>query len=328
MKKVELPIIDIASLTSEGDRKQTVSDELIEAFEETGFAVLVGHGIEKKRLFEIRKLLVRVFNVPDSVKEALSISRDNYRGYIPLGFFSPNEQKNFSTTKPDLYEGFKLHWECPKENPVKDECVLYGSNKWVSQVDDMKEILLSYWKECDRLTFTLLSHLAVALGVEPGIILDFFNEPLTNMTLLHYPVSSSKSENSGIHPHKDISAITILHPDPLGGLEIRTRKGEWIEILCPQEALLVNIGDFMEVWSGGRFISTPHRVSNRNQKPRYSAPYFSVPRHSTLVKPLVKCENSFEHREILVGEVSAEVWRTNWLDENPSESDYQLGAIN
>ena len=170
--------------------------------------------------------------------------------------------------------------------------------------------------------------MAVALGVEPDIILDFFNEPLTNMTLLHYPVSSSKSENSGIHPHKDISAITILHPDPLGGLEIRTRKGEWIEILCPQEALLVNIGDFMEVWSGGRFISTPHRVSNRNQKPRYSAPYFSVPRHSTLVKPLVKCENSFKHREILVGEVSAEVWRTNWLDENPSESDYQLGAIN
>ena len=328
MKKVELPIIDIASLTSEGDRKQTVSDELIEAFEETGFAVLVGHGIEKNRLFDIRELLVRVFNVPDSVKEELSISRDNYRGYIPLGFFSPNEQKSLSTTKPDLYEGFKLHWECPKENPVKDECVLYGSNKWVSQVDDMKEILLSYWEECDSLTFTLLSHLAVALGVEPGIILDFFNEPLTNMTLLHYPVSSSKSENSGIHPHKDISAITILHPDPLGGLEIRTRKGEWIEILCPQEALLVNIGDFMEVWSGGRFISTPHRVSNRNQKPRYSAPYFSVPRHSTLVKPLVKCENSFEHREILVGEVSAEVWRTNWLDENPSESDYQLGAIN
>ena len=83
MKKVELPIIDIASLTSEGDRKQTVSDELIEAFEETGFAVMVGHEIEKKRLFEIRELLVRLFNVPDSVKEELSISRDNYRGYIP-----------------------------------------------------------------------------------------------------------------------------------------------------------------------------------------------------------------------------------------------------
>ena len=100
MKKVELPIIDIASLTSEDDRKRTVSDQLIEAFEEIGFAVLVGHGVEKKRLFGIRELLVRVFNVPDSVKEELSISRDNYRGYIPLGFFSPNEQKNFSAIKP------------------------------------------------------------------------------------------------------------------------------------------------------------------------------------------------------------------------------------
>jgi len=32
MKKVELPIIDIASLNSEGDRKRTVSDELAKAF--------------------------------------------------------------------------------------------------------------------------------------------------------------------------------------------------------------------------------------------------------------------------------------------------------
>ena len=328
MKKIELPSIDISSLIGDGDRKRRVSDELIETFEETGFATLVGHGIEKKLLFEIRELLVRVFSVPDSVKEELSISRDNYRGYIPFGFFSPNEQKILNVTKLDLYEGFKLHWECPKEHPVKDECTLYGSNKWVNQVEDMQEIILSYWKDCDRLTSILLSHLALALGMKPSILLEFFNEPLTNMTLLHYPVSSLKAQNSGIHPHKDISAITILHPDPLGGLEIRTRKGEWVEIFCPPEALLVNIGDLMEVWSGGRFISTPHCVSNRSQKPRYSAPYFSVPRHSTLVKPLVEYENSFKPREISVGNVSAEVWRTNWSDENPSQSGYQLGSIN
>ena len=327
MKKVELPSIDIAALATDGDRKRTVSDELIDAFEEVGFAVLVGHGIEKKLLSEMRELLIRVFNVPDSIKEELLISRSNYRGYIPLGFFSPNEKKIFEETKNDLYEGFKLHWECPKENPVKSECILYGSNKWVKQVENMKETVLSYWKDCDRLATTLLFHLAIALGVKPAILLDFFHEPLTNMTLLHYPVSSTKSQKSGIHPHKDISAITILHPDPLGGLEIRTRKGECFEIFCPPDALLVNIGDLMEVWSGGRFISTPHRVLNRTEESRYSAPYFSVPRHSTLVKPLVDCGNSFEHREISVGEVTAEVWRTNWIDENPSESGYQLGGI-
>ena len=99
MKKVELPSIDIAALAVNGDRKRTVSDELIDAFEEVGFAVLVGHGIEKKLLSEMRELLIRVFNVPDSIKEELLISRSNYRGYIPLGFFSPNEKKNLSRNK-------------------------------------------------------------------------------------------------------------------------------------------------------------------------------------------------------------------------------------
>ena len=328
MKKVELPSIDISALTNNDARKRTVADELIEAFEEIGFAVLVGHGIEKKRLSEMRELLINVFSIPDSVKEELSISRSNYRGYIPFGFFSPNEKKIFGKTKNDLYEGFKLHWECPKEHPVKNECKLYGSNKWVKEVENMEETLLSYWEDCDLLTSILLSHLAIALGVKPDILLDFFNEPLTNMTLLHYPVSSTESQRSGIHPHKDISAITILHPDPLGGLEIQTRKGEWLEIFCPPDALLVNIGDLMEVWSGGRFISTPHRVLNRNQASRYSAPYFSVPRYSTLVKSLVEHENNFKPREILVGEVSAEVWRTNWPDQISLQSSYQLGSIN
>ena len=328
MKKVEIPNIDINALIVNGVGKRKARDELIAAFEEIGFAVLVGHGIEKKRLSEMRELLIRVFSVPDSVKEGLSISQSNYRGYIPLGFFSPNEKKVLEETKNDLYEGFKLHWECPKEHPVKDECKLYGSNKWVKEVEDMEETLLSYWEDCDLLASTLLSHLAIALGVKPDILLDFFNEPLTNMTLLHYPVSSTESQRSGIHPHKDISSITILHPDPLGGLEIRTRKGEWLEIFCPPDALLVNIGDLMEVWSGGRFISTPHRVLNRNQASRYSAPYFSVPRYSTLVKSLVEYENNFKPREILVGEVSAEVWRTNWPDQISLQSSYQLGSIN
>ena len=328
MRKVELPSIDINALTFTSNSKHMASSKLIEAFEDIGFAVVVGHGIGVERLLEMRDLLIRVFDVSDSIKENLTISRDDYRGYIPLGFFSPNEKNARTVTEPDAYEGFKLHWECPENNPVRDECALYGSNKWVKQVDKMSQIVLSYWNDCDRLASTLFRQMAMALDLEQNVFLDFFQEPLTNMTLLHYPVSVSKSRISGIHPHKDISAITILHPDPAGGLEIRTREAEWIEIFCPPEALLVNIGDLMEVWSGGRFISTPHRVFNRGQESRYSAPYFSVPRHSTLVKPLVECENSFEEREILAGEVSAEVWRTNWLDESPSESGYQLGAIN
>ena len=60
MKKVEIPNIDINALIVNGVGKRKARNELIAAFEEIGFAVLVGHGIEKKRLSEMRELLIRV----------------------------------------------------------------------------------------------------------------------------------------------------------------------------------------------------------------------------------------------------------------------------
>ena len=83
MRKVELPSIDINALTFTSNSKHMASSKLIEAFEDIGFAVVVGHGIGVERLLEMRDLLIRVFDVSDSIKENLTISRDDYRGYIP-----------------------------------------------------------------------------------------------------------------------------------------------------------------------------------------------------------------------------------------------------
>ena len=97
MKKVELPSIDISALTTNDARKRTGADELIEAFEEVGFAVLVGHGIEKKRLSEMRELLINVFSIPDSVKEELSISSFSIKlGWTSLKRFSNSSQSTIS----------------------------------------------------------------------------------------------------------------------------------------------------------------------------------------------------------------------------------------
>jgi isopenicillin N synthase-like dioxygenase len=82
------------------------------------------------------------------------------------------------------------------------------------------------------------------------------------MSLLHPSPSVPNEASYGIHPHKDTNVFTILHPDPVGGLLVRTTAGEWVEATCPPGALLVNTGDMMELWSGGRFVSTPHQVVN------------------------------------------------------------------
>ncbi len=170
--------------------------------------------------------------------------------------------------------------------------------------------------------------LAPVLQIPKETLLGFFRQPLTNMTLLHYPAQAPDSEGFGIHPHKDTDALTILAPDPVGGLMLREKESRtWLQIQAPPEALVVNIGDMLELWSGGRFVSTPHKVENRSGKARYSFPYFSVPRYDTVVQPLVMPLPGFHRQPTHVGEVSREVWRTNWPDTQPANNHYDLGTL-
>ena len=109
---------------------------------------------------------------------------------------------------------------------------------------------------------------------------------------------------------------------------VRARDSDsWLQIEAPPESLVVNIGDMLELWSGGRFVSTPHKVENRSGNARYSFPYFSVPRYDTVVKPLVRPLPGFDRQPIHVGEVSREVWRTNWPDTQPANTHYDLGTL-
>ena len=72
--------------------------------------------------------------------------------------------------------------------------------------------------------------------------------------------------------------------------EVMNGKGEWIDAPPVEGAFVVNIGDMLELWSGGRLKSTPHRVVNRSGHERYSFPYFAVPRHDVVVAPLIDCQ--------------------------------------
>ena len=148
------------------------------------------------------------------------------------------------------------------------------------------------------------------------------------MTLLHYPPQTSGRSGYGIHPHKDTDAFTLLFPDKVGGLWIKKRnENKWIEVGASGDAMLVNIGDLLELWSGGYFVSTPHKVVNATGAERYSFPFFVVPRHDVVVKPLIKPQPGFVRSPVPVGALSKEVWRTNWSTAEPSTGDFDLGSL-
>lgn len=309
-----LPLIDLSS---------SGTSEIEAACRDIGFMYVTGHGIRAETIASVRQGVVDYFSLPLVVKEVDAITRDNYRGYISEGFFSPAGDD----TAADHYEGYKLHFEVPAEHPVCAQCELYGPNKWPA-VPGFRDSLLKYWGECDRVAQLLLAALADVLGMPRGQFLEMFDLPLTNMTLLHYQPQAGHSNGFGIHPHKDTDALTILAPDPVGGLMVKRRDSEgWIDAAPFEDALIVNIGDLLELWSGGYFVSTPHKVVNTSGAERYSFPYFAVPRFDTVVEPLREPQAGFARDKVHVGDVSREVWRTNWPDTVPDKPEFDLGTL-
>ena len=76
-----IPAIDISKKTA------VVTREVEAACREIGFMYIRGHGIAPGTVSRIRQAVIAYFDRPIEDKLRDLISRDNYRGYIPEGFF-------------------------------------------------------------------------------------------------------------------------------------------------------------------------------------------------------------------------------------------------
>ena len=320
-----IPTIDIGPLADPSDPHfQTTVAQIMAACTSIGFLSITGTGVAPALIDDMRSCVRAIFDVDEAVKWDRAITRENYRGYIPMGFFTPNDGAGTA----DRYEGYKLHFETAEDAPIRKDCALYGPNLWPREVPQARAVILDYWRQLDGVTDLLLRALEVGLDVSPDTLRAAFRDPMTNMTLLHYPPQAPDDAGFGIHPHKDTDALTIIAPDPVGGLEVQTRHGNWITPECPPGGFVVNIGDMLELWSGGRLKSTPHRVVNRSGRERYSFPYFAVPRHDVVIAPVLPALPGFDRPAVHCGHWSAEIWRTNWPDEKATRDTPELGTLN
>ena len=136
-----ISLIDISG----GDADVTaVPEKTLAAVEaacrDIGFMYITGHGIAPATIERIRNAVVAYFDQPMEQKLRDRISRDNYRGYIPPGFFSANS----GDLEADTYEGYKLHTEVNASDSICTACDLYGPNKWPKQPQGLEHAVLDY----------------------------------------------------------------------------------------------------------------------------------------------------------------------------------------
>ena len=79
-------------------------------------------------------------------------------------------------------------------------------------------------------------------------------------------------------------------------MEVQTLDGnQWAKAPPIEDTIVVNIGDLLQFWSGGRYRATSHRVIVDGQnckEARYSIAAFIHPNHDTPIKPFNVNENN------------------------------------
>lgn len=281
-----LPVIDLAPLLR-GDRRsrQSTADAIGAACEKTGFFYARNHGVAPSTIDSALAASRSFFDLPDASKRAASRERGHYRGYVATMPFSEDQQSG----QAFLYEAFVVGEEAHPEDPeTMASQGLYWPNIWPCQPPDFKVAVSKYWDELTGLSRHLLRALSLALGSPEDMLLRHFNKPLSNISLLHYPPRPAALGNARLdaRAHFDTDVLTILLPGEVGGLQVQHREGAWMEVDPLPECFVVNIGNMLELWSGGRFRSTMHRVHPPIGKERYSIAYFAHPDYATMVKPL------------------------------------------
>ena len=283
----EVPVVDLGPLwTGEAAQRKIVASELAEACARVGFVYLKNHGIARSDVDAIFQAAKDFHDLPLEAKMEVSLTKNHHaQGYLH-GMTKGVHDK----IAPNLQEAFQMRRPLAEDDPdLVSGKPLHGPIPWPSAMPSLQPRMMAYYAKIDALSYAVLPLFELGLDLPEGALKPFFTKDMNSLRLLHYP--AQEPDEPGIHlgarAHTDTNAFTILAQDPMGGLEIRNRQGDWVAVPPIPDTFVLNVGEVLKVWTDGVFSSTVHRVINRSGKDRYSIPFFMYPSFDALIQPLM-----------------------------------------
>jgi isopenicillin N synthase-like dioxygenase len=247
--------------------------ELINACTQNGFFYLENHGLDEALHRQVMDLGKQFFASASANKEGIRRSYDN-----PFGYYDKELTKN----RHDQKEIFDF------THPAGvDGSPFGGINQWPSEPAEFRDTMERYFRFCTKLSAALLESIADALELPSVTLADAHSAHSSFARLNYYPVVPAETDLLGIHPHSDAGSLTVLLQDDNPGLDMLL-GGEWVSVPPAGEALVINMGDMLTVWSNDRIHAPIHRVRPSTEVPRISLPYFYNPSYRAVVEPLTE----------------------------------------
>ena len=271
-----IPVIDLGPfLAGEPGALDRTAKELRFALTEIGFYFIVNHGVPREKIQATFAEVKRFHEQPVDKKLDLKIDLHS-TGYMPMRGNTLRTSTVQAGTKPNLNEAFFVKREMAADHPdVLANRRFRGRNRWPDGLPGFRETVVDYCNTMEALVLKMVRLYARALDLPAEYFDTPFRDCQYSLRMTHYPHQDGPIEDEfGLAPHTDTSFLTLLAPNDVPGLSIRTQSGKWIDAPAIADAYVVNGGQMLQRWTNDVFLATPHRAVNRSGGERYAIPFF------------------------------------------------------
>ncbi|CAL5417367.1 unnamed protein product [Camellia sinensis] len=268
-KVLEVPVIDLSNDSDDQNIVQLVA----EACRDWGIFQVVNHGIPDEVIGNLQRVGKDFFELPQEEKEVYAKPPESrsVEGY------GTKLQKEVEGKKGWVDHLFHKIWPpsainykfWPKNPP---------SYRW-----EANEV---YAERLRAVADKLFRWLSLGLGLEGHEVKEAVggDDLIYLMKINYYPPCPRPDLALGVVAHTDMSTLTILVPNEVPGLQV-FKDDHWYEVKYIPNALIVHIGDQIEIVSNGKYKAVFHRSTVNKETTRMSWPVFIEPSPEVEVGP-------------------------------------------
>jgi len=312
-QELQIPVVDLQDLSSpRQDAQERAAQALSEAFGHYGLVYIRNHGIDQEELESFYDSFIEVTDRDLSEKETWSMPEIWFqRGWTP-----PNTEKAVvAGGQPDFKECFFIAPEPLDPIGALVYPQVYSENVWPNDADTFRDTYMSIGHQLHEVGLSLLRGCARALGLKPFTFEErVYHGPHVTRALRYLPLTPEQVETGVLwgEEHTDFNLLTLLpggrfldpemkyspKPDDESGLYLRTRpseenpRGEMLQGKAPAGCIVAQVGQQLEILTGGRFLATPHviKAPRATDYSRVSMAHFIHLHSQQLLFPLESCQ--------------------------------------
>ncbi len=312
----EIPVVDLEDLRSgERARVGAAGAALTHAFGHFGLVFVRSHGVDAANVDALHDAFLRVTARPEAEKRPYG--RPDL--WFQRGWTPPNTEKAVvAGGQPD----FKECWfaaPIPSDPEIASMYPqIYPENIWPPggegfDADDFRSRYVRMGEELQRAGEALLRGCALGLDLPEETFVDVVQGGPHVTRLLHYLPLDAAQIAAGVlwgEEHTDFNLVTLLpggrfydarregcaRPDDRSGLYLRTRPsaeeplGALVRGVAPPGCIVAQVGQQLEILTGGAMLATPHVVTAPGVPgfSRASAAHFTHAQSNQILFPLPK----------------------------------------